>query len=158
MCSAAAFAAEPMPHDTLRAQIEPGHDAFPQERIAQEVAAQLRKTRPGRYYCLPNNRVRYEYTGAHEYRTGYYEMNWSAGDTTVRGIVGEQVASSEAPLFRDITSSVFAKSTSFREQLARGIPYWRARLDPTCGIDVFGMKGIAVGDIDNDGADEIYVL
>jgi len=55
MCSAAAFAAEPMPHDTLRAQIEPGHDAFPQERIAQEVAAQLRKARPGRYYCLPNN-------------------------------------------------------------------------------------------------------
>jgi Flp pilus assembly protein TadD len=167
-CSAAglarrAFATEPLSHESLRQFIEAGHDAFPEEKIAQQVVERLRKNQPGRYYPLPNNLVRYEIAsvgpkGAREYRTGYYKMDWPSGDITIRGVINEQKVSSEAPLFRDITSSVFAKTASFREQLARGIPYWRARLDPACGIDVFGMKGIAVGDIDNDGADEIYVL
>ncbi len=167
-CSAAglarrAVAADAMQYETLREQIDSGNDAFPEEKIAQLVVERLRKSRPGRYFPLPNDLVRYEITGmgkngAREYRTGYYKMNWSAGDTTIRGVVEEQIASSEAPFFNDITGSVFANTPSFREQLARGIPYWRARLDPACGIDVFGMKGIAVGDIDNDGADEIYIL
>jgi Flp pilus assembly protein TadD len=152
-----------MEFEKLRELIEPGHDAFPEEKIAKLVVERLRKAQPGRYFPLPNDLVRYEITaqgkeGAREYRTGYYKMNWSAGDTTVRGTIDPQVASSAAPFFSDITSSVFAKTPSFRDQLARGIPYWRAALDPACGIDVFGMKGVAVGDIDNDGADEIYVL
>jgi tetratricopeptide (TPR) repeat protein len=167
-CSAAgftqhSFAAEPMQYGALRELIQPGHDAFPDEKTAQQVVERLRKNHPGRYFPLPDNLVRYEITttgknGAREYRTGYYKMNWPAGDTIIRGVVDEQVASSAAPFFDDVTWSVFADTASFREQLTRGIPYWRARLDPACGIDVFGMHGIAVGDIDNDGADEIYVL
>jgi hypothetical protein len=39
----------------------------------------------------------------------------------------------------------------------QGDPYWRSRLDPACGIDVYGENGIAVADIDGDGLDEIYV-
>ena len=54
--------------------------------------------------------------------------------------------------FADITGAVLDD-----EQLSRGIPYWLARLDPSTGIDIFGNNGIAVGDIDNDGVDEIYV-
>jgi tetratricopeptide (TPR) repeat protein len=54
--------------------------------------------------------------------------------------------------FADITGSVLDD-----EQLSRGIPYWLARLDPASGIDIFGNNGIAAGDIDNDGVDEIYV-
>jgi tetratricopeptide (TPR) repeat protein len=156
-------AAETAGYDALRELIQPGHDAFPDEKTAQMIVERLRKMRPGRYYPLPHDLVRYEISaagkgGAHEYRTGYYRMNWSAGDTTIRGVVDEQVASAQAPLFRDITASVFEKTPSFRDQMARGVPYWRARLDPACGIDVFGMNGIAAGDIDNDGVDEIYVL
>ena len=43
------------------------------------------------------------------------------------------------------------------EQFSRGVPYWRARLDPASGIDIYGSNGISVGDIDNDGEDEVYV-
>jgi tetratricopeptide (TPR) repeat protein len=157
------MAAERLEYEKLRDLIQPGHDAFPEEKIAKTVVERLRQARPGRYFPLPNDLVRYEISatgknGAREYRTGNYKMNWSAGDITIRGTADPQVVTSEAPYFTDITSSVFAKSPSFRDQLARGIPYWRAALDPACGIDVFGMKGIAVGDIDNDGADEVYVL
>lgn len=59
--------------------------------------------------------------------------------------------------FSDVTSHVFGSTPSFREQLSRGIPWWRSVLDVACGTDVFGSQGIAVGDIDNDGRDEIYV-
>jgi Flp pilus assembly protein TadD len=162
-CSTAALAphiiaADPLPYETLRALIPPGHDAFPEEKVAMEIAARLRGAHPGRYYPLPNNLVRYEIkSSAREYRTGYYKMNWSTGDTTIHGIIDEQVATAAEPLFHDITWSVFSRTQSLREQLARGVPYWRARLDPACGIDVYGMKGIVVGDIDNDGLDEIYV-
>ena len=48
-------------------------------------------------------------------------------------------------------------ASSFAEQLSRGIPYWTARLDPATGIDVYGNNGIAVGDMDNDGVDEVFV-
>ncbi|MCX6589973.1 MAG: FG-GAP-like repeat-containing protein [Acidobacteria bacterium] len=54
--------------------------------------------------------------------------------------------------FADITGTVLDS-----EQLSRGIPYWVARLDPALGIDIYGNNGIAVGDIDGDGRDEIYV-
>jgi tetratricopeptide (TPR) repeat protein len=54
--------------------------------------------------------------------------------------------------FADITGTVLDS-----EQLSRGIPYWLARLDPATGIDIYGNQGIAVGDIDGDGFDEIYV-
>lgn len=43
------------------------------------------------------------------------------------------------------------------EQLARGIPYWIARMDAATGIDIYGNNGVAVGDVDGDGVDEIYV-
>ncbi|MFN0106136.1 MAG: FG-GAP-like repeat-containing protein [Bryobacteraceae bacterium] len=54
--------------------------------------------------------------------------------------------------FADVTGTVLDC-----EQLSRGIPYWMARLDAATGIDVYGNNGIAVGDIDGDGRDEVYV-
>ena len=71
--------------------------------------------------------------------------------------MSETLTFSDKPLFQDITGYAFAGEPSFREQLARGVPYWRARLDPALGIDVYGENGIAAADIDGDGIDEIYV-
>jgi tetratricopeptide (TPR) repeat protein len=166
-CSCAALvrhsiAGTRLPYETLREFLEPGKDAFPEEKIALEVARSLRTARPGRYYPLPGNQVRFEIAakaqdGGLEYRTGYYKMNWPAGDTTIAGVTDERVVTAKEPLFRDITANVFGGVQSFHEQLTRGIPYWRAHLDPASGIDVYGITGIAVGDIDNDGVDEIYV-
>jgi tetratricopeptide (TPR) repeat protein len=62
-----------------------------------------------------------------------------------------------APWFRDITAHTFGETESFTQQLLRGNPWWRSRLDSAAGIDVDGNQGIAVADIDNDGMDEIYV-
>ena len=72
-------------------------------------------------------------------------------------LLGALASPSKTDRFTDVTSHVFGGTPSFRDQLAKGIPYWRSALDVACGTDVFGSQGIAVGDIDNDGRDEIYV-
>nr|WP_257030974.1 FG-GAP-like repeat-containing protein [Edaphobacter lichenicola] len=41
--------------------------------------------------------------------------------------------------------------------MLRGSDYWRTVLDGACGIDVYGNNGIAAGDFDNDGFDDLYV-
>ena len=41
--------------------------------------------------------------------------------------------------------------------MLRGVDYWRTVLDGACGIDIYGHNGVSVGDIDNDGLDDLYV-
>ena len=92
-----------------------------------------------------------------EYRVGRWRMTWRSGRLAGFEPLEETLARSPAPLFADATAELFGASASFREQLARGIPYWRSRLDSACGIDVYGNQGVAVGDSDGDGWDELYV-
>jgi tetratricopeptide (TPR) repeat protein len=122
----------------------------------------LGKIDRARFYSLPGDLVRYEVrsqrAGRLEYRVGYWKLGWNEGAVTRLEPVEEILTYAEKPWFRDVTGSTFAGEPSFRDQLARGIPYWRASLDPACGIDLYGEIGIAAGDIDGDGWDEIYVL
>ena len=57
----------------------------------------------------------------------------------------------------DVTLDAFGESTAFRGQLAFGVEHWRTRLDAASGIDVYGHQGLAVGDYDGDGLDDVYV-
>ena len=60
-------------------------------------------------------------------------------------------------MFADVTAAALAGNRSYREQMLRGTDYWRTVLDAACGIDVYGNYGVAVGDVDNDGFDDLYV-
>ena len=117
--------------------------------------------RRARFYVLPKDIVRYEIAsekeGKYLYRVGQWRQKWDGGDLLEFSPLEEHLASADKPYFRDVTEHAFAGTTSFPEQLSRGIPYWRSRLDPGTGIDIYGSNGIAVGDIDNDGLDEVYV-
>ena len=122
----------------------------------------LGEVRSARYYPLEDGLVRFEVASRDEeglaYRVGEWRMRWSAdGSLTSFERVRESLARSTRPLFRDVTASYFGGVESFRAQLAHGVPYWRAQLDLACGIDIYGQNGIAVGDIDGDGWDEVYV-
>ncbi|MGA2579671.1 MAG: FG-GAP-like repeat-containing protein [Bryobacteraceae bacterium] len=115
-----------------------------------------------RFYSLPGELVRYEVrsrnAGRLEYRVGLWKLSWSNGAITRLEPVEEILTHADKPWFRDVTGGAFAGEPSFHEQLARGIPNWRACLDPACGMDLYGEIGIAAADIDGDGRDEIYVL
>jgi tetratricopeptide (TPR) repeat protein len=121
----------------------------------------LGEIRTARFYSLPDDVVRYDVRsvnqGRLEHRTGSWKQRWSNGSLTGFEPLAETMTYGERPWFRDVTGYAFADEPSFREQLARGVPYWRARIDPACGIDVYGENGIAAADIDGDGIDEIYV-
>jgi tetratricopeptide (TPR) repeat protein/peroxiredoxin len=118
---------------------------------------------PGRLHT----RVRYELVGSgrnfyREQRVGYWELDWEssvAGEFLLRSwrLSGETHSRCAAPVFADITAEAFAGNVSYSSQLLRGADYWRTVLDGACGIDIYGHNGISVGDIDDDGFDDLYV-
>ena len=121
----------------------------------------LGAVRSARFYSLPGDLIRYDIRGSNqgrlEHRIGWWKQSWSDGKLTGFEPVSETLVHADRPWFRDVTGYALGAEPSFREHLTRGVPYWRARLDPACGLDVYGENGIAAGDIDGDGLDEIYV-
>ncbi len=135
---------------------------------AGDMAAGWEKWRRGlgtvdsaRFFVLPGDIALYKIRSRAsrlEYRVGRWRLVWGNGRISHLEPLEEIVTYADQPWFRDVTAAAFDGDPAFREQLARGVPYWRANLDPACGIDLYGELGVAVADIDNDGWDEIYVL
>jgi len=126
---------------------------------------------PGRL----RTRVRYELVGSgrdfhREQRVGEWELDWvSSGPSSAEAskpsefrmrswqALGETRSRSAAPVFVDIASLAFVGNPSYSTQLLRGADHWRTVLDGACGIDIYGHNGVSVGDIDDDGFDDLYV-
>jgi Flp pilus assembly protein TadD/peroxiredoxin len=69
----------------------------------------------------------------------------------------ETVCIAQSPVFVDVTAHALGAVDSYKRQLLHGADYWRTVLDGAIGVDVYGNSGIATGDFDNDGFDDIYV-
>ena len=61
------------------------------------------------------------------------------------------------PLFTDATASVLGKNPSFKQQLLVSTDHWRARLPSDLGLDAVANHGLAIGDINGDELDDLYV-
>jgi hypothetical protein len=59
--------------------------------------------------------------------------------------------------FADCTESVLGKNRSFQEQMKFGLNHWLSRIERVNGIHVFARWGIAVGDVNGDGREDLYV-
>lgn len=114
-----------------------------------------------------HTRVRYELVGSgrdfyREQRVGHWEMEWEASPAGVLQVnkwqaLDETRSRSAAPIFTDITAQAFGGNPCYASQFLRGADYWRTVLDGASGIDIYGHNGISVGDIDNDGYDDVYI-
>lgn len=59
--------------------------------------------------------------------------------------------------FQDVTEQIFAGDSMFDAQLRPGVDYWRRRLDWRFGMDVVGAHGMALGDANGDGLEDLYL-
>ena len=60
------------------------------------------------------------------------------------------------PLFTDCTEAVLADNKAYADQLAYGADYWYGNLDVAFGVHQ-GNQGLALGDVDGDGREDLYV-
>jgi len=61
------------------------------------------------------------------------------------------------PLLADVTESVFASCPSYRTQLVYGVDHWTSHIEKRHLISFYGHQGLAIGDVDGDGLDDLYV-
>jgi len=111
--------------------------------------------------------VRYELVGSgklfhREQRVGYWQLGWEASSSDEFRVarwraLAETRSRATAAIFEDVTVQALGESPSYSSQLLHGSDYWRTVLDGACGIDVYGHNGVSVGDMDNDGYDDLYV-
>ena len=69
----------------------------------------------------------------------------------------EAVAIGQQPLYADCTEAVLGQNASFREQLLHGTDHWRTRLSRDMGLDVIAHHGMALGDLNGDDLEDIYL-
>jgi len=111
--------------------------------------------------------IRYDLAGVRqdslrEERIGCWLTEWirpDARDWRVSTWVAteETLSRAEQPTFVDVTAPALGASESYKTQMLRSTDYWRTVLDEACGINVYGNCGVAAGDFDNDGLDDLYV-
>jgi tetratricopeptide (TPR) repeat protein len=111
--------------------------------------------------------IRYEFVGTREdrlreERLGSWRTRWSRDESNNWRVLTwsateETVSRAAGRIFVDVTSQALGHVDSYKEQLLRGVDYWRTVLDGAIGVDVYGNNGLAVGDFDNDGLDDLYI-
>jgi len=97
-----------------------------------------------------------------EERVGSWRTEWFRDKTgewrARRWETGEEILAVMAgPAFIDVSGGALAGIESYNLQMQHGSDYWRTVLDGAVGVDVYGNNGVAAGDFDNDGFDDIYV-
>ena len=63
----------------------------------------------------------------------------------------------DQPLLADCTSAVLGSNASFSSELCYGMDYWVNRIDRRLMVSRFGHHGLAIGDVNADGLDDLYV-
>jgi hypothetical protein len=68
----------------------------------------------------------------------------------------EEVVAS-GPILSDCTEAVLGANAAWKELLLRGTDDWCRRIDLAAGMNQYAHNGLAVGDVDGDGLEDLYL-
>jgi hypothetical protein len=69
----------------------------------------------------------------------------------------QPLVESPAAWFTEQTESIIGNEPGFLQHLSRGLDYWISHIEAAHGIDAFIRNGMALGDVDGDNRDDVYI-
>src|SRR5579862_326467 len=97
-----------------------------------------------------------------EERVGSWQIEWT-GDDSQQWKAQKWLMQTETscmvrgPVFADVTSQALERAECYASQFLHGADYWRTVLDGAVGLDIYCNNGVAAGDFDQDGFDDLYI-